>query len=346
VTPANVGDFLHRLTRAMAAELLGVESDNQLVERVLATRDETALLTIVLRHGTMVYHVCRRVLRHPQDAEDAFQATFLVLAQELQALRQHSSLAGWLHGVALRVSRKAKARSIAQQRREAGAARPEAVPQDDLTWSEVRSTLDGELSCLPDKWRLPLVLCYLEGQTQEEEADQLGWSKSTLRRRLEQARTALGSRLKRRGIAWSGVLPAVLASDSLTATAMSLSCVDSTIVAALEVVNGKSLALAASAQVAVLTEGVLKNHVRKENRDCRRGADRTHPGDGGDRWTFLRCPCSAGGSPAGERHPGTGGGRGRFGSPGGIGFPAGKNFRAGRGTRTEEGRAEEERARA
>src|SRR5262245_29500870 len=266
MTTAHVGDFLHRLTRGMAAELLGVESDRQLVERVLATRDESALLTIVLRHGTMVYHVCRRVLRHPQDAEDAFQATFLVLAQELHALRQHSSLAGWLHGVALRVSRKAKARSIARQRWEACAALPEAVPPDDLTWSEVRSTLDAELSRLPDRWRLPLVLCYLEGQTQDEAADQLGWSKSTLRRRLEQARAALGSRLKGRGIAWSGVLPAVLASDSLTAAAMSLAWVDSTVAAALAVINGKSLALAASARVAVLTEGVLKTMFVKKIR--------------------------------------------------------------------------------
>jgi RNA polymerase sigma factor (sigma-70 family) len=94
--------------------------------------------------------------------------------------------------VALRVSRKAKARALARQRWEAGAARPEAVPPDDLTWSEVRSALDDELSRLPDKWRLPLVLCYLEGHTQDEAADQLGWSKSTLRRRLGRRRWAAG----------------------------------------------------------------------------------------------------------------------------------------------------------
>src|SRR5262249_42378219 len=157
-----------------------------------------------------------------------------------------------LHGVALRVSCKARARAVARQRREAGAARPEAVPPDDLTWSEVRSALDAELSRLPDRWRLPLVLCYLEGQTQDEAADQLGWSKRTLGRGLAQARAALGSRLKGRGVAWSAVLPAVLASESLTATAMSLACVDSTVAAALAVVNGKSVALAASARVAVL----------------------------------------------------------------------------------------------
>ncbi|WP_171473777.1 sigma-70 family RNA polymerase sigma factor [Frigoriglobus tundricola] len=241
----------------MAAELLGAESDRRLVERVLATRDESALLTIVLRHGAMVYHVCRRVLRHPQDAEDAFQATFLVLAQELHTVRKRNSLAGWLHGVALRVSRKARARAAARQRREAGAARPEAVSPDDLTWGEVRSALDDELSRLPDRLRLPLVLCYLEGRTQDEAADQLGWSKSTLRRRLEQARGALGSRLKGRGIAWSAALPAVMASDSLAATATPPTCVDSTVAAALAVVNGKPLALAASAEVTVLTEGVL-----------------------------------------------------------------------------------------
>jgi RNA polymerase sigma factor (sigma-70 family) len=253
----NIGDFLHRLRRSMAAKLLAVESDRQLVERVLATRDEAALLTMVLRHGTMVHQVCRRVLRHPQDAEDAFQATFLVLAHELHALRQHSSLAGWLHGVALRISRKARARAMARRRWEAGAALPEAVPPDDLSGSEVRSALDVELSRLPDKWRLPLVLCYLEGQTQDEAADRLGWSKSTLRRRLEQARAALGSRLKGRGIAWSALLPTALVADSQSATAMSLACVDTTVAAAFAVVNGKSLALAASARVAVLTEGVL-----------------------------------------------------------------------------------------
>jgi RNA polymerase sigma factor (sigma-70 family) len=242
----------------MAAELLAAESDRQLVERVLATRDESALLAIVLRHGTMVYHVCRRVLRHPQDTEDAFQATFLVLAQKLHALRQHSSLAAWLHGVALRVSRKARARAMARQRWEAGAAVPEAVPPDDLTWSEVRAALDEELSRLPDRWRLPLVLCYLEGQTQDEAAEQLGWSKSTFRRRLEQARAALGSRLKGRGIAWSAVLPAALAAESLLTAAMPPACVASTVAAALVVVNGKSVAQAASARVAALTEGVQK----------------------------------------------------------------------------------------
>ncbi len=256
---ANVGDFLHRLARGMAAKLLVAESDGQLVERVLATRDESALLTIVLRHGTMVYHVCRRVLRRPQDAEDAFQATFLVFAQELRALRQHSSLASWLHGVALRVARKARARGMAQQRWEAGAARPEAVPPDELSWSEVRSTLDHELNRLPEKWRLPLVLCYLEGQTQDEAAGQLGWSKSTLRRRLEQARAALGSRLKGRGIALSAVLPAAaLASDNLAASAFSRACIDSTVEVALAVANGKSVALAASSKVAVLTKGVMR----------------------------------------------------------------------------------------
>jgi len=264
VTTATVGDFLHRLKRGMAADLLGVESDRQLVERVLATRDESALLAILLRHGAMVYQVCRRVLRHPQDAEDAFQATFLVLAQELHALRQRGSLAGWLHGVALRVARKARARAVACRRWESGAARPEAVPPDDLTWGEVRSALDEELSRLPDRWRLPLVLCYLEGRTLDEAADLLGWSKSTLRRRLGQARVALASRLKGRGIAWSAALPAVLASESLTATVASLTCVDSTVAVALAVVNGQSVALAASAKVAALTEGVLATMLVKK----------------------------------------------------------------------------------
>src|ERR1700736_6770271 len=115
---ANVSDFLRRLTCGMAAETLGHHSDRQLVERALAGRDEAAFQAIVHRHGPMVYRVCWRVLQHSQDAEDAFQATFLVLAQKLRTMRKHSSLASWLHGVAHRVALKAKAQAAARRRHE------------------------------------------------------------------------------------------------------------------------------------------------------------------------------------------------------------------------------------
>jgi RNA polymerase sigma factor (sigma-70 family) len=257
VSTARLSDFFRRLTRGMAAQTLGDHSDRQLVRRALSSRDEAAFQAIVLRHGPMVYRVCWRGLRHAQDAEDAFQATFLVLAQRLRTLRKHASLASWLHGVAHRVALKARARAAAERRRQHEASLPESTPPDDLPWREVRAALDGELNRLPEKWRLPLILCYLQGCTQDESADALGWSKSTLRRRLDEARDALGRRLKARGIALPAALSAVLVSDCVTGAAPGAALVSATIEAAARVAAGKSLTAAASATVAGLAEGVL-----------------------------------------------------------------------------------------
>jgi RNA polymerase sigma factor (sigma-70 family) len=255
---ANLSGFLRRLTRGMAAEMLHDESDRQLVERALAGRDDAAFGAIVHRHGAMVYRVCWRVLQHPQDAEDALQATFLVLAQKLRSVCKHASLASWLHGVAHRVALKARAKSAARRRREQQASRPDILPPNDVTWGELRSALDFELSQLPEQWRLPLILCYLEGRTQDEAARELSWSKSTLRRRLEEARDALGSRLEGRGIVWCAALSTVLISDCLSSAAPAPAVVAATVQAGAGVAAGKSLILATSARVAALTEGVMK----------------------------------------------------------------------------------------
>ncbi len=253
---ANLNNFLRRLGCGMAVEMLGDQSDRQLVERALAQSDEVALQAIVHRHSAMVYQVCWRVLQHSQDTEDAFQATFLVLAQKLGTLRKHASLASWLHGVAHRVAVRAKLQATARRRRETQAPLCETMPPDDITWKDLRVVLDAELSQLPDKWRLPLVLCYLEGQTQDEAAIQLAWSKSTLRRRLEEARNALGHRLRGRGIMLSAALSAALLSDSIVSAAPRL--VASTVEAALMVAAGETLATASTVTVRALTEGVLK----------------------------------------------------------------------------------------
>src|SRR6516165_9873352 len=217
---ANLSDFLRRLSRGMAAEMLAEDSDRQLVNRMLAERDEAAFEAVVHRHGPMVFRVCWRVLQHSHDAEDAFQATFLVLAQKLRTLRKHASLASWLHGVAHRVALKAKAEAATRRRHEQQAAVSPPVPPDDVSWGEVRAVLDAELAGLPEKWRLPLVLCYLEGRTQDEAAEELGWSKRTLRRRLEEGRTGLGHRLSRRGVVWPAALSAVLFSDAVASAAL------------------------------------------------------------------------------------------------------------------------------
>jgi RNA polymerase sigma factor (sigma-70 family) len=253
-----LGDFLRRLQRGLTPETLQDQSDRQLVERALAGQDETAFQAILRRHGAMIYRVCWRVLQHQQDTEDAFQATFLVLAQKLPALRRQDSLASWLHGVAYCVAFKAKARDASRRRREQQASPSQILPPEEATWREVRSALDAELGRLPDRWRLPLLLCYLEGRTQDEAAAQLGWSKSTLRRRLEHARTALGRRLRRRGIVWPAALSAVMLSDCVASALPAPELVTQTIEAAAAVASGKEAASAATAEVAALAKGALK----------------------------------------------------------------------------------------
>jgi RNA polymerase sigma factor (sigma-70 family) len=168
----------------LGAERLAERSDTELVKLALAGENRAAFEVIVCRHGGMVYRVCWRVLQQTQDAEDAFQATFLVLAQKLRSVRKHASLASWLHGVAHRVALRAKHQAAARRRRETSAPPPRSAPTDDLTWTELRSALDTELGRLPERYRQPLILCYLEGRTQDEVAGDLGWSKSTLRRPL------------------------------------------------------------------------------------------------------------------------------------------------------------------
>jgi RNA polymerase sigma factor (sigma-70 family) len=257
---AQMSRFLRRLTRGMAAETLGELSDRQLLERLLAAQDEAVFEALVRRHGPMVYPVCWRVLQQAEDTEDAFQATFLVLAQKLQTVRKRDSLASWLHGVAHRVALDAKAQATRRHRHQArAAANFHPGPPEEITWRDLRTVLDSELGRLPEKWRLPLILCYLEGRSQEEAAQQLGWSKSTLLRRLEKARAALGRRLTRRGVVWPAALSAVLLSDCVAPAALAPRLVGSTVEAVAFIAAGKAAPVAAvSAKAAALTEGVLK----------------------------------------------------------------------------------------
>lgn len=253
---ANLSGFLRRLTREMAAETLRDLSDQQLVKKILAGAEEPGFQAIVSRHGTMVYGVCWRVLQHQQDAEDAFQATFLVLARKLRTVRKHASLASWLHGVARRTALKAQARAATRRRHERRALAHQAAVPDDATQGELRAVLDVELARLPDKWRLPLILCYLEGRTQDEAADHLGFSKNTLRNRLDEARRMLTNRLKQRGVVWPAVFSGVLLSDCIALAAPAPGLFAVTVEAAAAVAVGKTTAV--SAKVAALTEGVLK----------------------------------------------------------------------------------------
>src|SRR5262249_47796269 len=208
----NTTAALRRLARRMAAETIGDRTDRQLVEHFLAERDGMVFEVLVRRHGPVVYRGRWRVLQQAEDAEDAFQATFLVLARNLAAVRDRDSLASWLHGVAHRIALKARSLGATRKRHEARAPVPSAVPPDDLTWKGLRAVLDAELARPPEKWRWPLVLCSLEGRPQDGPAAELGYSGTPPRRRREAARAALGRRLSRRGFG-SAALAAVLVSD-------------------------------------------------------------------------------------------------------------------------------------
>jgi len=255
--------FLRRLTRGMAAETLADRSDRHLVEQFLARGDESALEALVRRHGPMVYRVSWRILQHNQDAEDAFQATFLLLAQKLRTVRKHESVASWLHGVAHRMALKAKAQ-VARRRRHEQASRPKEAP-NEVSWEQVRAALDSELAALPEKWRLPLILCYLEGRTQDQAADDLGWSRTTLQRRLVEARGALSRRLTRRGVVWPAALSAVLVSDCVAPAALPSGLLGSTVEAAASIAAGRALTGIVSANVtSLMTKGMVNAMVKSK----------------------------------------------------------------------------------
>jgi RNA polymerase sigma factor (sigma-70 family) len=176
-------------------------TDAELLHRFALRDDHAAFAALVRRHGPMVFGVCRRVLRDPHDAEEAFQSTFLVLVRKAGVLRQPDRLGNWLYGVANRVARKAKvsaARRNGHERAAAGPAWAPAVESGD--GPELRALLDEEMVALPEKYRAPLVLCYLEGLTNEDAARRLGWAPGSMSYRLARGRELLRRRLTRRGL--------------------------------------------------------------------------------------------------------------------------------------------------
>jgi len=239
-------------------------SDTQLLKRFTAVREESAFAALVERHGPMVLGVCRRVLHNEHDAEDAFQAVFLVLARKATAVRKVESLGSWLYGVAYRVAARLRAGIGLRQhkeRSEEAASRTERATGDligAIVWRELRPIIDEELNQLPSKYRQPLVLCYLQGKTHDEAAQELGWSKGSMSRRLDKARELLRHRLTRRGITLSaGVVLGVLAENAASA-APSAALVQRTVQAGLLYTAGKSTAAGViSVQAVKLTQGVL-----------------------------------------------------------------------------------------
>jgi RNA polymerase sigma-70 factor (ECF subfamily) len=184
-------------------------TDRQLLERFVRRRDEEAFALLVRRHGPLVLGVCQRVLEHQQDAEDAFQATFLVLVRKARSLSRPELLANWLYGVAYRTARKAR---VAARRRRSHEGRVVTLPAGDpvaaLAEGELRAVLDEEIKRLPEKYRAPVLLCDVEGLTHEEAARRLGWPVGSMSSRLARGRELLRDRLAGRcGATPTGVTP-------------------------------------------------------------------------------------------------------------------------------------------
>src|SRR5262245_39879646 len=202
---ATRADRLLPCVRRLGPRATHAPDDSALLTRFLTGRDPAAFEALLARHGPMVLRVCQRVLGNRHDAEDAFQATFLVLARKAASVQPAAALAAWLHGVACRVALGARISSARRRRREAPA--PELAPLDprpdplsELTAREALQILDEEVQRLPQAYRLPVILCCLEGLSQEEAARQLGWTPGSLRGRLERGRKYLHQRLARRGL--------------------------------------------------------------------------------------------------------------------------------------------------
>jgi RNA polymerase sigma factor (sigma-70 family) len=249
---------LRSLRRAALPHDGGGPSDGQLLARFRDARDAAAFEALLRRHGPMVLGVCRRVLRHEQDAEDAFQATFLVLVRKAASVAVRGSLGGWLYGVAYLTAQKARGATARRRAKEKQMARPEAVPDPGDLWRELRPMIDQELSRLPDIYREAVVLCDLEGQTQKEAARRLGCPEGTVSGRLSRARAMLAKRLARRGLAPAGGAAALGLAHRAASAALPAPLVVSTVKAVAQVAAGHGAAGVVSAPVVALTERVLK----------------------------------------------------------------------------------------
>jgi RNA polymerase sigma factor (sigma-70 family) len=252
MTTTRLDDILRHLRRAVrpAAD---DDTDARLLERFLRHRDEAAFEALVLRHGPMVHGVCRRVLANDDDAEDAFQATFLVLVRKAASIRKRRTLGAWLYGVARRTALEAR-RAMARRRAKEAAVVPRAeVPAGET--DDLREVLDRELSALPERYREVVILCDLEGKGRKEAAREIGCPEGTVASRLARGRSLLAKRLARHGLATAA--GAALAQEASSAC-VPAALVSSTVRAAALTAAGRAAADAVSANVSFLVERVVR----------------------------------------------------------------------------------------
>jgi RNA polymerase sigma factor (sigma-70 family) len=258
MTTNPMAELIRRLRGSMLRS--GSEiTDGVLLESFVLRKDTAALAALIGRHGSMVWGVCQRLLRSHHDAEDAFQATFLVLVQKASSIKPKEMVANWLHGVARLTALRARALSLRRRARERQVAQmPEQTVAQQEHWDEEHAFLDQEISRLPDKYRILIVLCDLEGKSRKETAQLLGCPEGTVAGRLARARALLAKRLIRRGCAVSSLGATAALSQSATRACVPASLESSTI----KVVCAVGQAAAAggpAAEVAALSGWVLKS---------------------------------------------------------------------------------------
>jgi RNA polymerase sigma factor (sigma-70 family) len=255
---AQLGTALRHLCGLAAARGTEALSDNELLRRFCAGREEAAFAALMQRHGRLVWGVCRDVLRCEQDAEDAFQATFLVLARQAGTIRQGEAVAGWLHGTARRIAlaaRRAAATRRIHERR--GRSMPSEKPLSEEALREALGMLDDEVQGLPERQRAVFVLCCLEGKGRAEAARQLGWKEGTVASTLARARQRLRRRLALRGVTLSSALCAVVLARQARAAAPAV-LARSTVRAALSYAAGNGAAGTVSTAAAALARGATR----------------------------------------------------------------------------------------
>src|SRR5262249_18566289 len=251
---APIDTMLRQLRDWHTHQVLGDVSDSQLLQRFTARREEAAFAALVRRHGPMVLGVSRRILHAVQDAEDVFQATFLLLARKAASIRKQSSLGSWLHGVAHRLARRTKQQRTRRRAHEKRAADMRDTATTATNWPDVQAALDQALDALPEKYRAALILCYLEGLTHADAAQRLGRPLATLHSHVAPGRKLLRERLIKQGLTLStaGISSLLLAS---AATATPTALAKTTVRIALAFAAGRKAAAVCSASVAGLVEG-------------------------------------------------------------------------------------------
>jgi RNA polymerase sigma factor (sigma-70 family) len=255
---ANLLNILRHVGRLVTSQTAQGTPDQDLLERFLRARDDGAFTALMERHGVMVLGVCQGILRNAHDAEDACQAVFLVLARKAASVRKWGSLGSWLHGVAWRTAHKHLASLRRRSARETTAAALNATVMQpaDISYREVLRLLNEELTRLPRIYRDPLVLCHLEGRTQDEAARELGWTAGTLRGRLERGRAKLRSRLARRGVTGAAVLAVGALVPGMAGASLPPTLVVTTANASLTVAAGQAIPAQVPLEVALLARQI------------------------------------------------------------------------------------------